>query len=228
MCVPRRLGTLRPRPSPIGFTHSAKNTFPSLHQAHPSFPPSRLHPITHDDFIPSRPDLGRHLPRPRLATNQTPSKSVRPRPPVPPPSLPPSLPTNLLVPPSPARLLLTHSRQLYALYKIATVAPQPPSSRPALWDFAGRAKWDSWAALGKEGAFAGPDGRGEAEREYQAEAGRMGWTGTSGSEGAEDERADGGLEGVGKGSGIKRGKKEVGERMVHVSQMEEEEIEQQG
>ncbi len=41
--------------------------------------------------------------------------------------------------------------QLYGLYKIATTGfLQPSSTRPGMFDFQGRAKYDSWRVLGRE------------------------------------------------------------------------------
>lgn len=68
--------------------------------------------------------------------------------------------------------------QLYALYKIATKgSAQPPGSRPAFYDLAGRAKWDAWAKLGSE--LTAQDDvarRTEAQEAYIVEAERLGWT----------------------------------------------------
>jgi acyl-CoA-binding protein len=45
-----------------------------------------------------------------------------------------------------------HKKQIYALYKQATEGPlseqQPTRSRPSMFDVTGRAKYDSWNALG--------------------------------------------------------------------------------
>lgn len=54
-----------------------------------------------------------------------------------------------------------------------TVAPSPNNSRPGLLDFAGRAKWDAWAAAGKKyGATHAPD----AEARYIQLARELGWS----------------------------------------------------
>ncbi|GAA5851606.1 hypothetical protein JCM8547_001147 [Rhodosporidiobolus lusitaniae] len=68
--------------------------------------------------------------------------------------------------------------RLYALYKVATASVQPTTARPGIFDFTGRAKWDAWAALGKEFEGEGEEGaRERARREYMDEAKRLGWTG---------------------------------------------------
>ena len=43
---------------------------------------------------------------------------------------------------------ISRSVQLYAYYKIATVSVTPQNSRPGIFDFQGRAKWDVWKRLG--------------------------------------------------------------------------------
>ncbi|KAI0094940.1 ankyrin repeat-containing domain protein [Irpex rosettiformis] len=52
--------------------------------------------------------------------------------------------------------------ELYGLFKFLTVSPTPTSSRPSIFDFAGRAKWDAWSAVGKSYA----NQPAEAERRY--------------------------------------------------------------
>lgn len=96
-----------------------------------------------------------------------------------------------------------------------------------MWDFAGRAKWDSWTALGRDSAFSGPAGQANAERDYQAEATKMGWPGGGEQAAPAASGDDDELQGVGKGSGMKRGKKDVTERMVHVSQLEEDVLDEE-
>ncbi|KAI0687774.1 ankyrin repeat-containing domain protein [Cytidiella melzeri] len=62
--------------------------------------------------------------------------------------------------------------ELYGLYKYLTVSPTPATSRPGIFDFAGRAKWDAWSSAGKSYA----DNRtGEAERRYLDIAKELGW-----------------------------------------------------
>ncbi|KAK7064304.1 ankyrin repeat-containing domain protein, partial [Favolaschia claudopus] len=39
--------------------------------------------------------------------------------------------------------------ELYGLFKYITVSPLPSTSRPSVFDFTGRAKWDAWTAAGK-------------------------------------------------------------------------------
>lgn len=54
-----------------------------------------------------------------------------------------------------------------------TVAFSPNTSRPGLLDFAGRAKWDAWAAAGKKyGTAHAPD----AEARYIQLAQELGWS----------------------------------------------------
>jgi len=47
--------------------------------------------------------------------------------------------------------------ELYALYKCITVSPRPQTSRPSLFDFTGRAKWDTWHKLGRESENTDPN-----------------------------------------------------------------------
>ncbi|CEQ41272.1 SPOSA6832_02981 [Sporobolomyces salmonicolor] len=99
--------------------------------------------------------------------------------------------------------LLTRSRQLYALFKIASTSPRPETSRPGIFDFSGRAKWDAWDELGQRGGYDGAEGKQRAQDEYVAEAVRMGW-----QEDSEGET----------GAAPPPGKKEL---MVSVSKMED-------
>lgn len=60
--------------------------------------------------------------------------------------------------------------ELYALFKAATVGPQPTTKRPSIFDMTGRAKWDAWAAL--------PAGTADEYRaRYVAKARELGWDG---------------------------------------------------
>lgn len=52
-----------------------------------------------------------------------------------------------------------------------TVAQQPPTSRPSIFDFTGRAKWDSWQSIGAKFANA----RDEGEARYVEIARALGW-----------------------------------------------------
>lgn len=61
--------------------------------------------------------------------------------------------------------------QLYGLFKLLTVSPKPTSPRPGLFDFAGRAKWDSWNTIGGQYADRAP----AAEQRYLAIAKELGW-----------------------------------------------------
>jgi acyl-CoA-binding protein len=61
--------------------------------------------------------------------------------------------------------------QLYALYKIATVGLSPSTSRPGVFDFTGRAKWDSWKRKGES-----VEDSSEARRAYVELVKRLGWS----------------------------------------------------
>lgn len=107
---------------------------------------------------------------------------------------------------NPARLA-----QIYALYKIATTSSRPSTSRPGIFDFQGRAKWDSWTALGSKDQYEGEEGRARAREEYISEARKMGWKEEGvGAVEQEDDRPRGGK------------RKEEPEAMVRVSRMAEE------
>ncbi|KAF8560275.1 hypothetical protein OG21DRAFT_47726 [Imleria badia] len=70
-----------------------------------------------------------------------------------------------------AKVSNTTKLELYGLYKYLTVAPVPQNSRPSLFDFTGRAKWDAWSNTGKVYVGNGPD----AERRYLDVARELGW-----------------------------------------------------
>jgi acyl-CoA-binding protein len=78
--------------------------------------------------------------------------------------------------------------RLYALYKIATSAPRPSTSRPGIFDFQGRAKWDSWTALGSSPLYEErrEQGRLRAKEDYVEEAVKMGWNGRTAEAGGEE------------------------------------------
>lgn len=59
-----------------------------------------------------------------------------------------------------------------------TVSPTPTTSRPGIFDFAGRAKWDAWSAAGKSYA----NQLEEAERRYLDIARELGWKEGDGEE----------------------------------------------
>lgn len=65
--------------------------------------------------------------------------------------------------------------QIYSLYKIATTSSRPSTSRPGIFDFQGRAKWDSWTALGSKSEYDGEDGKIKAAQDYIEEAVKMGF-----------------------------------------------------
>ncbi|KAJ7071122.1 ankyrin repeat-containing domain protein [Mycena amicta] len=60
--------------------------------------------------------------------------------------------------------------ELYGLFKYITVSPLPSTSRPSVFDWAGRAKFDAWTAAGNT-----IGSRTEAETKYIAIAQSLGW-----------------------------------------------------
>ncbi|GAA5893292.1 hypothetical protein JCM6882_007996 [Rhodosporidiobolus microsporus] len=102
--------------------------------------------------------------------------------------------------------------RLYALYKIATASHTPSTSRPGIFDFTGRAKWDAWAAAGKGFEGEGEDGgKARARREYEDEARRLGWVDAETGEAGEVEQPI---------EAVKQPAQEKQERMVAVSVLE--------
>lgn len=101
--------------------------------------------------------------------------------------------------------------KLYSLFKISTASRLPSTSRPSVFDFQGRAKFDAWQKLGSEERFEGEDGQEKAKEEYLDEAKKLGWKGfgaeTGGSTASDAEVGE-------KGKGAKG--------MVSVSKMAEE------
>ncbi|KAI0080300.1 ankyrin [Panus rudis PR-1116 ss-1] len=70
--------------------------------------------------------------------------------------------------------------ELYGLFKYLTVSHAPNTSRPSIFDFSGRAKWDAWDNAGKT---YGDNGEVDAERRYLEIAKELGWKeGTTASE----------------------------------------------
>jgi len=61
--------------------------------------------------------------------------------------------------------------ELYGLFKYITSSKLPSSSRPSIFDMTGQAKWDAWAATGKQYR----DSQ-EAEKRYLEIAQTLGWT----------------------------------------------------
>ncbi|GAA6008817.1 hypothetical protein JCM10207_001734 [Rhodosporidiobolus poonsookiae] len=96
--------------------------------------------------------------------------------------------------------------RLYALFKVASSSPLPPTSRPGIFDFTGRAKWDAWSALGKAGGYEGEEGKERARREYEDEARKLGWR-----------DAEARMEGEGAQEVQQEVRKEKNEQMVAVS-----------
>jgi acyl-CoA-binding protein len=63
---------------------------------------------------------------------------------------------------------------LYGLFKFLTVSHTPNTSKPGIFDFAGRAKWDSWQETGgKYSTQSDPDGA--AQERYLEIAKSLGW-----------------------------------------------------
>ncbi|KAJ7169787.1 ankyrin repeat-containing domain protein [Mycena filopes] len=60
--------------------------------------------------------------------------------------------------------------ELYGLFKYINVSSTPPASRPSIFDFTGRAKWDAWAAAGNTYSS-----KAEAESRYLEIARSLGW-----------------------------------------------------
>jgi len=64
--------------------------------------------------------------------------------------------------------------ELYGLFKYITSSRTPSTSRPSMFDMTGRAKWDAWAATGKQYHDAQ-----EAEKRYLEMAQTLGWAGST-------------------------------------------------
>jgi len=64
--------------------------------------------------------------------------------------------------------------ELYGLFKYITSSRTPSTSRPSMFDMTGRAKWDAWAATGKQYQDAQ-----EAEKRYLEMAQTLGWAGST-------------------------------------------------
>jgi len=64
--------------------------------------------------------------------------------------------------------------ELYGLFKFVTTSHSPNTSRPGMFDFAGRSKWDSWQEVGtKYLTLSDPDGAAQAR--YLEIAESLGW-----------------------------------------------------
>ncbi|KAL6310074.1 acyl CoA binding protein-domain-containing protein [Sparassis latifolia] len=74
--------------------------------------------------------------------------------------------------PSLSALSDTIRLELYGLYKYLVVSPIPSTSRPSIFDFTGRAKWDAWRSIGQKYG----DRENEAEERYLAIARGLGWS----------------------------------------------------
>ncbi|ORY89836.1 hypothetical protein BCR35DRAFT_300350 [Leucosporidium creatinivorum] len=104
--------------------------------------------------------------------------------------------------------------RIYSLYKIATTSSRPSTSRPGIFDFQGRAKWDSWTAMGSKSEYDGEEGRSRAREEYIGEAVKMGFKRKTGEETIEEVQ-----------STPSTSKRQVEpEAMVRVSRMADEEV----
>lgn len=89
-----------------------------------------------------------------------------------------------------------------------------------MWDLSGRAKWDSWKTTGAEPAYSAADGASQAAKAYEDEASKLGWPGLDAKE---TEMGEDEVRGVqGRHRAGKEGNEGAG--MVHVSQMEREEL----
>jgi len=64
--------------------------------------------------------------------------------------------------------------ELYGLFKFVTVSHTPNTSKPGIFDFTGRAKWDSWQEVGtRYSSQSDPDGTAQAR--YLEIAKSLGW-----------------------------------------------------
>jgi len=64
--------------------------------------------------------------------------------------------------------------ELYGLFKFVTVSPTPNTSKPGIFDFTGRAKWESWQEVGiRYSSRSDPDG--SAQARYLEIAKSLGW-----------------------------------------------------
>ncbi|EMD41981.1 hypothetical protein CERSUDRAFT_61942 [Gelatoporia subvermispora B] len=77
--------------------------------------------------------------------------------------------------------------ELYGLYKFLTVSPSPNTSRPSLFDFTGRAKWDAWDNACKTYG----ESNNRAEARYLEIARSLGWTPSEASEQLLNRQQDG-------------------------------------
>ena len=96
-------------------------------------------------------------------------------------------------------------QQLYGLFKFVTVSHTPNTSRPGIFDFTGRAKWDSWQEVGtKYSTQSDPDGAAQAR--YLEIARSLGWKSTTTSDddllGPDMDGERGGAKGVVTGMGV--------------------------
>lgn len=76
--------------------------------------------------------------------------------------------------------------ELYGLFKFLTVSHSPNTSRPSIFDFTGRAKWDAWNAAGQKYGDRGVD----AECRYLDIASGLGWAEDMSLEDFEDQEDD--------------------------------------
>jgi len=92
--------------------------------------------------------------------------------------------------------------ELYGLFKFVTVSHTPNTSKPGIFDFTGRAKWDSWQEVGtRYSTQSDPDGAAQAR--YLEIAKSLGWKpGVTAGDGSLGHDADGGTKGVVTGMGV--------------------------
>lgn len=77
----------------------------------------------------------------------------------------------LSIAPSLSAVSNTIKLELYGLFKYLTASPAPTTSRPSIFDYTGRAKWDAWSTTAQKYG----DRAAEAESRYIAIARELGW-----------------------------------------------------
>ena len=96
------------------------------------------------------------------------------------------------------------SQQLYGLFKFVNVSHTPNTPKPGIFDFTGKAKWDSWKEVGtRYSTQSDPDGA--AQTRYLEIAKSLGWKPGATAEGdslghdtdGERESTKGGVTGMG-------------------------------
>ena len=94
---------------------------------------------------------------------------------------------------------------MYGLFKFVTVSHTPNTSKPGIFDFTGRAKWDSWKEVGtRYSTQSDPDGAAQAR--YLEIAKSLGWgpgaTADDDLLGHDTDSEREGAKGVGTGMGV--------------------------